>query len=266
MSEAQWWERTAQLALRRLGDPDDDRISWFSSRQIDARQLIFALCQLLTAERLQQAALEDLDMDQSVRDGLDVARHAFEHALPGIKHMRDALVHFEDWARGKGRGPQKQRVLAGTPLREAAAEFWGFEYDPMAGTITLGPYIISVAAIESAAVELAQAIYVAAQAVDSRNAARLHAKVVGALNAAGISFNKPSAPLRVTVGHDRKVWFSFLATDGSNDGRSLWQAVIDALAFSELRLASASRPEVEDTCEEFLLGRSLMCVSSTEAN
>jgi hypothetical protein len=143
VSEAQWWERTAQLALRRLGDPDDDRISWLSSRQIDARQLIFALQQLLTAERLQQAALEELDIDQDVRDELDAARHAFEHALPGIKHMRDALVHFEDWSRGKGRGPQEQRVLAGTPLREAATEFWGFEYDPTVGTISLGSYTIS---------------------------------------------------------------------------------------------------------------------------
>jgi hypothetical protein len=203
-------------------------------------------------------------MDQDVRDVLDAARQAFEHALPGIKHMRDALVHFEDWSRGKGRGPQKQRVLAGTPLREAAAEFWGFEYDPTVGKISLGPYTISVAAVESAAVELAQAIYVAAQAVDSRNAARMQAKVVDALNAAGVSFNKPDAPLRVIVGHDRKLWFSLLAPDVSSNGRNLCQAVIDALASSKLRLASYSRPEVEGTSEEFLLGRSLMCVSSIE--
>ena len=54
VSEAQWWQRAARLGVLRLRDADDRRISWFSSRQIDARQLVFALRQLLHAERLEQ--------------------------------------------------------------------------------------------------------------------------------------------------------------------------------------------------------------------
>ena len=47
------------------------------------------------------------------------------------------------------------------------------EYDPAAAPISLGPYTINVAAVEDAVVVLTEAIYVAAQAVDTRNATRL---------------------------------------------------------------------------------------------
>src|SRR5260370_17321031 len=57
ISEAQWWQRAVQLAVLRLRDPGDQRISWFSTRQIDARQLVFALRQILNAEPLPSAAL-----------------------------------------------------------------------------------------------------------------------------------------------------------------------------------------------------------------
>ncbi len=67
VSEAQWWQRAAELAVLRLRDDDDPRISWFSSRQIDARQLVFALRQLLNAERLEQVALSTLGMDPMPR-------------------------------------------------------------------------------------------------------------------------------------------------------------------------------------------------------
>ena len=57
VSEAQWWQRAVQLAVLRMRGGDDSRIAWFSSRQIDARQLVFALRQLLAAEQLEQAVL-----------------------------------------------------------------------------------------------------------------------------------------------------------------------------------------------------------------
>jgi len=96
-----------ELGVHRLADADDRRISWFSSRQIDARQIVVALTQLLNAEQLEQGALRDLGIDQAVRDALAQARERFEAALPGIKHMRDALIHFDEWSRGEGAAPRR---------------------------------------------------------------------------------------------------------------------------------------------------------------
>jgi hypothetical protein len=45
-----------RLAILRLHDADDGRLSFFNSRQIDARQLVFALRQVLAAERLEQGS------------------------------------------------------------------------------------------------------------------------------------------------------------------------------------------------------------------
>jgi hypothetical protein len=58
--------------------------------------------------------------------------------------MRDALVHFDEWARGEGSGPQKKDVLAGKALRDVASMYWAFAYDPEKDTITLGPYVVQV--------------------------------------------------------------------------------------------------------------------------
>jgi hypothetical protein len=74
ISEAKWWQRAVQLAVLRLRDPDDQRISWFSSRQIDARQLVFALRQLLSAARLADVAMETRGIDATARDSLAQAR------------------------------------------------------------------------------------------------------------------------------------------------------------------------------------------------
>jgi hypothetical protein len=67
ISEAQWWQQAAQLAVLRMRD-DDQRIA-FSPHQVDARQLVFALSQLLRAERLEQVALTTLAMDPSLSGG-----------------------------------------------------------------------------------------------------------------------------------------------------------------------------------------------------
>jgi hypothetical protein len=118
ISEAQWWQRTVTLAVLRLRDDDDQRISWFSSRQIDAQQLVFALRQLLNAARLVDVAIEERGVATSARDALAGARQKFEDTLPGIKHMRDALMHFDEWSRGKGHSPQRERRKAGDALRD----------------------------------------------------------------------------------------------------------------------------------------------------
>ena len=139
VSEAQWWMRTAKLAVLRIRDEDEDRRVGFSSRQIDARQLVFALRQLLAAEELEQRALKDLGRAATLGVALVRARREFEQALPDIKNMRDGLMHFEDWARGRGRfGPQKAAREKGVAERDVARMFWGFGYDPITGMVSFG--------------------------------------------------------------------------------------------------------------------------------
>ncbi|SMD14768.1 hypothetical protein [Kibdelosporangium aridum] len=94
-SEAYWLPQDVVLTIGRIRDGDDSRIP-FSSRQLDARHLVFVLRQPLAAEHLEQTALRELDIDPSVSAGLLQARQRFEDALPGIKHMCDGLMHFEE--------------------------------------------------------------------------------------------------------------------------------------------------------------------------
>lgn len=141
VSQSQLWRDVVRLSVRRMRDEDDRRVGW-SSRQLDAHVLIMTLRQLLTAEELEQASLEELDVDSMVNMALAQARRSFEEALPGIKDMRDALMHFDKWSRGKGRGPQAARRNAGQAVREVARDYWRFGYDPAAGTVSFGPYVI----------------------------------------------------------------------------------------------------------------------------
>ncbi|MFD2794553.1 hypothetical protein ACFS27_13435 [Promicromonospora vindobonensis] len=167
-SEAQWALRDIELCARRI-HAGDEVVSGFSSRQIDARHLCIALRQLLTAEDLEQAALADLDLDPGVGQALEQARRQFERSLPDITQIRNGLIHFENWSRGLGHGPQRQRVKAGDEPRDVARDFWGFRYDVTTDTVSMGPYQIKVAAAGEAAAELAHSIYMAARAVDMKN-------------------------------------------------------------------------------------------------
>jgi hypothetical protein len=200
ISEAQWWQRAVQLAVLRLRDPDDQRISWFSARQIDGRQLVFALRQILNAERLGAAALEARGVDASAREALSHARQRFEDALPGIKDMRDALMHFDEWSRGAGRGPQRDRRNAGEALRDVAREYSGFGHDPNAGAVSLGPYTIQVDIADQAAKDLSWAIYQAAREVDQANAAEVLTRTLEILNNAGISCASTSSERSAAMG------------------------------------------------------------------
>lgn len=242
VSEAQWWQRTATLAVRRIrADDDDNGDPFFDSRQIDARQLCIALRQLLMAEKLEQIALADLGIDPAVGQALGEARERFEAALPGIKHMRDGLIHFEDWSRGKGIGPQQKRIKAGGTARDVARHFWGFAYDPRADTVTMGPYRIDVGAVEEAAGELALAIYLAAHEVDKRNISRMRATVAQVLTAARIPCGREEA-VRVSAGDDGRVWLSFTpgVLPGEPERQALAERVIATLTTSSLRLSGAT--------------------------
>jgi len=156
VTEAQWWQRAVELAVLRLRD--DTRISWFSSQQIDSRFLVIALRQLLTAEQSQQKALKASRTEKVVRTELTKARKKFVADLPGIKDMRDGLVHFEDWSRGRGGGPQQERRAAGEPERDIAKAYSGFGYDPGEGTISNGPFSIDIEKVDPAATDLMWAI------------------------------------------------------------------------------------------------------------
>lgn len=106
VSEAQWWLSAVRLAEARLRDRDDPRAAPVSSRQVDARNLVLALTQLLVAERLEQTALAEFGIDPMVLERLARARSRFEAALPGLQATRNALTHFDEWSRGSGQGPR----------------------------------------------------------------------------------------------------------------------------------------------------------------
>jgi hypothetical protein len=131
--------------------------------------LILALSQLLRAEQLEQFALDDLGLDAAVGQRLRAARARYLEEMPGLEHMRNALTHFDAWARGAGHGPQKRRVDCGDTSRDVARDFWGFGYDPGSEAINFGPYRVHVPTALQAALTFTAAIYAAAWAVDERS-------------------------------------------------------------------------------------------------
>jgi hypothetical protein len=260
VSEAQWWRDAAKLAILRMReDGDDHRLGWFSSRQIDARQLVIALRQLITAEQLEQFALKELGMHPLVGGTLSQARKQFEDALPGIKDIRDGLMHFDDWSRGQGKfGPQRRARDAGTAPRDVARDYWSFGYDPAAGSVSFGPYIIRLDAAELAAPELCQAIYLAAHEVDKKATADLRSSTLHALTAAGISCGTGETALQVSSGSDLRIWVSMHMTAGNDDRRALSPQVVAALADAGLRLMSSSEPQAENLVERLPEGEALI--------
>jgi len=258
VSEAQWWLRTAKLAILRIRDGEEDLRVGFSSRQIDARQLVFALRQLLTAEDLEQRALTDLGLGSTAGATLTLARERFERALPDIKNMRDGLMHVEEWARGTGRGPQRDQRRAGVAERDVARMFWGFRFDPNIGTVFFGPYAIDVEVAERAAGELARAIYLAALEVDRRETAAVRARVVGALDRAGLPHGSPGDVILVSPGQDLQVWLSLSNTDSEPAvGGQVAAQVVVALGTDGLHLISSAEPDAWDVTERLVRGEPL---------
>lgn len=258
ISEAQWWHWAVQLAVLRLRDPDDQRIAWPSSRQIDARQLVFALRELLSAARLADVAMEARSIDAAHRDALAQARRKFEDALPGIKNMRDALMHFDEWSRGEGRGPQRDRRNAGDALRDVARDFWGFGYDPNAGTVSLGPYVIDVDTAAQAAKELSWAIYQAAREVDQKIATELLTRTVEVLTVAEISCSPmQEAPVWVRQKDDSRVWLSLIAGLSEQQRRELAGQIVEALTRAGLHLVSIRQAEELEDAERLVRGEAL---------
>ncbi|MFJ4939773.1 hypothetical protein ACIP8U_38770 [Streptomyces pseudovenezuelae] len=245
LSEASWLRATVALTVARMHG-EDVPVGWFSSRQIDARTLVVALRQFLAAVKLERIALTGLGMDPAVIAALDDAEQVYLDALPNIKHVRDGLTHFEDWARGEGGGPQKDARKTADP-RDVARDFWSFGYDPVTDTVTMGPFDISVSAALPAANVLFDAIYAATRAVDQRNAAELRDQVVQALTDATIPCIPPQGPVLVSQGHDMRVWLS-LKLGGVPDAqhKELAERVVTVMAHAGLRLTSSTFPEAQD--------------------
>jgi hypothetical protein len=259
VSQSQLWREIVLLTIQRIRDEDDRGPGWFSTVQLDAHVLVMTLRQLLTAEELEQGALEELGIDPSVRDALAQARRKFEDALPGIKDMRDALIHFDDWSRGRGRGPQQRRVNAGEALRDVARDYSRFGYDPNEGTVSFGPYTIHVDVADTATVELSQAIYAAAREVDKRNIAERRERTIRALERCGILFDPPDAPVTVSSGTDLRIWLS-LNPDAESDEegrRKLSEQIVVALGRGGLRLESNDLAEPLELANRLLRGEAL---------
>jgi hypothetical protein len=261
-TQAQLWRETVRLTVLRMRDEDDRRVGW-SSRQLDAHVLVVMLRQLLTAEQLEQAALKALGIDQAVSAALTAARKQFEDALPGIKDMRDALMHFDEWAQGAGFGPQAERRNAGEALRDIARDYWRFGYDPITGVVSFGPYTIAIDAAERAASELCHAIWIAAHEVDKTNTAARRAKTIEALSRAGILYNTPDTMLRVSPGTDLRIWLSLDLHVGPDeqDRRQLSEKIVSALAAVGLALESTNLAETLDSVERLVRGEALCAVA-----
>lgn len=259
VSQSQLWRDIVLLTIRRMRDEDLRGHSWFSSGQLDAHVLVMTLRQLLTAEQLEQAALKELDVDAAVRDALVQARSSFEDSLPGIKDMRDALMHFDEWLRGTGWGPQRKRVKAGEAFRDVARDYSGFGYDANQGIVSFGPYTIHVDTAEKAAVELCQAIYTAAHEVDKKNTAVRRHRTIQALEGAGIRWDPPHPGVRISPGTDLQIWLWLnpTADSGEEERQQLSEQVLAALAKGGLHLASNDSAEPFELAQRLIHGDAL---------
>jgi hypothetical protein len=258
VSQSQLWREVVHLTILRMEHDDVHRTSWFSSQQLDAHVLIMTLRQLLTAEQLEQVALRELGIDATIRDALSDARTRFEDALPGIKTMRDGLTHFDEWSRGKGWGPQKERVKAGEALRDVAREYWPFGSDPDGGTVVFGPYSIRVDVVEQAADELCQAIYSAAREIDKRNVAARRVRTVEALEGDGLRCGTGGAELQLSPGTDLRIWLSLnLKSESEQQPRELAERVVVVLASTGLHLEPANVAEALEPVERLIRGEAL---------
>jgi hypothetical protein len=257
LSESSWLRATVALTVKRMHD-DDVPVGWFSSRQIDARTLVVALRQLLAAVKLERIALTDLGMDPAVITALDHAEQDFLDALPNIKHVRDGLTHFEDWARGMGKyGPQSDARKNADP-RDVARDLWSFGYDPVTDTVTMGSFTISVSAAIPAADALCAAIYGATRAVDQRSTAELRDQVVQALTYATIPCTPLRGPVLVSQGNDMRIWLSLeLSSVPDGQHKELAERVATTMGGAGLRLTSSVFPQAQDTTERLVAGEVL---------
>ncbi|PUB20177.1 hypothetical protein C8K30_1172 [Promicromonospora sp. AC04] len=257
VSEAQWALRDVELCVGRI-HAGGEVVSGFDSRQIDARHLCLALAQLLTAETLEQEALADLGMHPEVGRALGQARKRFELALPNIARIRNGLVHFESWSRGLGYGPQSQQVEAGDERRDVARVFWGFRYDVTTDAVSMGPYQVNVTAAGEAAAELANSIYMAARAIDTKDTADHRDAAAQVLTDAEVSCT-PAGPVQVSVGFDGRVWLSLGSAAAAEEAErhTVARRAISALTGAGFGITSLGHLQADDLALQLAAGQAL---------
>ncbi|WP_239069470.1 MULTISPECIES: hypothetical protein [unclassified Streptomyces] len=256
-SEAGWLKATVVLTVQRMHS-DDQPTGWFSSRQIDARTLIVALRQLLGVAELEQIALKDLGMSPDVVDALEQAQQRYEAALPDVRHVRDGLTHFEDWAHRKGGKAQAAARKFGAP-RDVARDLWSFRYEAATDTVTTGPFTVPVSAAIPAATELCVAIHTAARAVDVKSAAEVLSRTIRAITGAGIPCDGPKGPVVVSPDDDTRTYVFFnLSTIPEIERTELAARVLAALAGAGLQLRPQSFPQARDAQEHLVVGEALL--------
>ncbi|MEV0188418.1 hypothetical protein AB0I39_07785 [Kitasatospora purpeofusca] len=258
VSEATWWNATVALTVLRMRE-QPTQVRSFDSQQIDARTLVTALRNLLTAAALQKAALAELGADHAAADELTASRGRFEAALPGLKEIRDGLTHFEHWSRGTGLGAQAAARRAGLSEREVARDFWSFQFDPATDTVTMGPFTIQVTAAETAAEQLHDAIYTAARAVDAARATAVHADVAAALTTQRITYQPPAGQVQLTKDRLQRVCVALGPQTASPPSRhDLAAQVVAALTSAGLSLASTIHPQADDITDRLAAAETLL--------
>ncbi|MCX4758717.1 hypothetical protein [Kitasatospora purpeofusca] len=258
VSEATWWNATVALTVRRMRE-QPTQVRGFDSQQIDARTLVTALRNLLTAATLQKAALTELGAAQTPADELDAARRRFEAALPGLKEIRDGLTHFEHWSRGTGLGAQAAARRAGQREREVARDFWSFQFDPTTDSVTMGPFTIQVTAAEAAAELLHGAIYTAALAVDAARASAVHADAAAALATQRITHQPLAGQVQLTRDRLQRVCVALgRQTESPRSRYDLAARVVAALTSAGLSLTSATHPQADDVTDRLAATETLL--------
>jgi hypothetical protein len=162
LSEAQRWREAAQLTAHRMFDGDP------YEQQLDARLFLLALRELLYAVDMELKEVERLAPD--AHGVLAAARARFEAAVPDLVDARNAIVHFEAYAKGAGRQQKHLQVEGDADPQGLARDFWPFGYDPQAGQIEVGPYQVDVRRSCEEARQLVSAVAAAAREIDAQDA------------------------------------------------------------------------------------------------
>jgi len=157
LSEAQWSVDAVLLCARRIRDGKDPE------RQIDARQLIAALSQAERFAVMEQHAIQDAVPAAAL--ALGEAIDVFRADVPGARHARDVLEHYDEYSRGRGQAQASAKTSE--ERRELARQYSKFGYNPATDQIQVGPCQIDVNEAAIRARQLLAAIHVAVQCYDS---------------------------------------------------------------------------------------------------
>lgn len=145
------WSQAVQLQLERFRR---------SGRVSDAYLLVIALRNVLRAAQL---AREEL-VTVVGRAALDQAITTFEETLPGVKSARDALEHFDAYARGRGGTGKDRGTLGPYPVTVAGSGDRDESGWPGRLVLHIGPHPVDLTTASQAAAALVHAIHLAARA------------------------------------------------------------------------------------------------------